>query len=136
VDLLVVMMNAVATTEPTLAEAAVRYAKHGFELFPVSPADKAPLVENGFKDATSDMAQVQRWWKREFPNALIGCRIDPAYIILDIDPRHNGDATWAALEAKYGAATIGRQHHSGRNDGGRHFWFKLPEGKLGMKKLH
>jgi replicative DNA helicase len=119
-----------------IVERAIRYAKNGFEVFPVSPVDKAPFVTNGFKDATNDLGQVQRWWKREHPNALIACRINPEYVVLDIDPRHGGDATWAALEAKYGPVTIGRQHHSGRNDGGRHIWFKRPADKLTMKPLH
>lgn len=129
-------MSAAPDIQVPLLEQAIRYAKYGFELFPVSPIDKAPYVTNGFYDATSDLGQVQRWWKREHPSALIGCRIAPEHIILDIDPRHNGHATWDALEAKHGAVTIGRQHHSGRNDGGRHIWFKHPGGKLTMKQIH
>ena len=129
-------MSAAIAPQVPVAEQAIRYAKAGFELFPASPIDKAPYVTNGFYDATSDLAQVQRWWKREHPEALIACRISPQYIILDIDPRHNGHATWAKLEETYGPVAVAREHYSGRGDGGRHVWFKHPGGTLTMRALH
>src|SRR5690606_35710677 len=41
-------------------------------------------------------------------------------------PRHGGDTTWTALEARRGTIETGRVHASGRGDGGRHYWFQRP----------
>lgn len=128
-------MTAAANLKTTPAEWALHYASHTFEVFPVSPADKSPLTTNGFKDATTDPAQVAAWWKQH-PDALIGCRVPEDVVILDIDPRHNGDATWRELEASYGKITEGRTHRSGRGDGGSHIWFTRPGEKMSAKPLH
>ncbi len=114
---------------------ALHYAARGFEVFPVSPADKAPLTANGFNDATGDPARIGAWW-RQNPDALIGCRVPVDVVILDIDPRHGGDATWRELEASYGPVPVGRMHRSGRGDDGAHIWFIRPDGKLTAKPLH
>lgn len=119
----------------TMLEWAQHYAARGFEVFPVSSADKAPLTVKGFYDATGDPAQIAAWWT-DHPDALIGCRVPADVVILDIDPRHGGDATWAALEASYGPVPVGRMHRSGRGDDGRHVWMTRPDGKLTAKPLH
>lgn len=129
------MSAALSPAPDTLLEAALRYIKAGFELFPVSPTTKAPLVDNGFRDATNDEAQIRRWWGSQHPDALIGCRIPADVVVLDIDPRHGGDQTWKAIEDAYGKVADTREHHSGRGDGGRHIWFKRPDGKISPKPL-
>jgi len=118
----------------TMRDHALNYARSGLEVFPVRP-NKAPYTENGMKDATADAAQVARWWAT-WPDALIGCRIPEDKVVLDVDPRHGGDKTWAELEAAYAPIKVGRQHHSGREDGGFHVWANRPVGKLQAKKLH
>ena len=118
-----------------LIDHALRYAANGFEVFPVSPADKAPLTTNGMKDATTDAAQVTAWWTAT-PLALIGCRIPADMMVVDIDPRHGGDATWRLLIDSYGPIAGGRRHRSGRGDDGFHQWLDRPEGKLSAKELH
>lgn len=119
----------------TMLDWALHYARARFEVFPVSHIDKAPLVTNGFKDATSDPTVIAGWW-RSNPDALVGCRIPADMVVLDIDPRHGGDATLAELERSYGAITFGREHHSGRGDGGRHCWFLHPGVQLSIKTLN
>ena len=119
----------------TPGEWAAHYARHGFEVFPVSAADKSPLTENGFKDATTDPSQIAAWW-RQHPDALLGCRVPANVVILDIDPRHNGDATWRELIASYGEFPTGRMHRSGRGDDGFHVWMDRPADKLTAKPLH
>ncbi len=119
----------------TLHDFAVRYANYGFLIFPVSPADKAPLNPHGMNEGTTNLATIADWWAR-WPDALIGCRIPEDVVVLDIDPRHGGDTTWQALTDSYGPVDTGRKHHSGRGDGGFHAWFKKPAGKLSIKPLH
>lgn len=130
-------MSAAPNTDDALIDHALYYAAHDFEVFPVSPVNKAPLVDNGFKDATTDPATIRRWWT-DNPDALIGCRVPADLLILDIDPRHGGDKTWAELLNCYpDTIPAGREHHSGRGDGGRHIWFKRPDGiQPTAKPLH
>jgi hypothetical protein len=124
-----------ADPAPELLDWALTYSRRGMELFPVNPNTKAPLTENGFKDATSDPDRIRDWW-HQHPRALIGCRVPEHTVILDIDPRHHGHTTWAALEKEIGAIHTGREHRSGRGDGGRHLWFNHPGQQLNTKALN
>lgn len=116
-----------------MLEHALDYAHDGWEVFPLNP-DKTPKTANGFKDASSDPEQVERWWTAH-PNAMIGCRIPAGMMAFDIDPRHGGDKVWAALIDLFGPVPTSRCHFSGRNDGGFHVWFQRPDGLLTMSKL-
>jgi KaiC/GvpD/RAD55 family RecA-like ATPase len=108
---------------------------NGLELFPVNPRNKEPLLSQ--YRATTDLEVLRSWW-RNWPDALIGCRIGVDCIVLDVDPRHGGLETWEALEHEYGLISVGRQHFSGRGDGGSHDWFARPEDlpKVSAKRLH
>ena len=48
-----------AQAVPTVAEAALDYARRGTPIFPCNPIDKKPLTPNGFKDATVDEDQIR-----------------------------------------------------------------------------
>ena len=115
----------------TLRHHATVYAQRGFEIFPVNPADKTPLVSQ--KEATYFTDPVESWWTH-WPDALIGHRISPFEIILDVDPRHGGLDTWNALKEQMPKFTT-RVHYSGRGDGGGHIWFQRPGDKLSIAKL-
>lgn len=121
--------------EYTLADWAVAYALRGWEVFPVDPETKAPLTVHGMKDATVDTDAIAGWWTR-WPGALIGHRIPRDVVILDIDPRHGGDATWRELTDSYGPHSAQCVHYSGRGDDGHHQWYKRPEGKISARGLH
>ncbi len=66
-----------------MLQAALSYARLGFQVFPLKPRGKKPLTEHGFKDATTDTALIRKWWER-YPNANIGiyCR---GLLVLDFD---------------------------------------------------
>jgi hypothetical protein len=49
-----------------------------------SSAAKHPLTRNGFRDATLDGDQVQKWWTR-WPNANIGVATGRGLVVLDLD---------------------------------------------------
>lgn len=117
-----------------LAAHALHYAAAGFAVFPLH-ADKTPRVEHGMKDATTDPNTITTWWNA-WPDALIGCRIPPDIVVLDIDPKHSGMGTWKALKDTYGKPPATRTHQSGRNDGGGHLWYQRPEGKLSVRRLN
>ena len=74
------------TTQPTapMLREARDYASMGFAVFPVQPRGKKPLTAGGFKDASLDADQIQRWWSR-WPDANIGLPVVARYIVLDVD---------------------------------------------------
>lgn len=117
-----------------LADHATEYARAGLEVFPVNPHDKAPLVSQ-YK-ATTDTEQVAAWWTQH-PAALIGHRIAPDVIVIDIDPRHGGNDTWQALRTEIGRDNmpVTRAHLSGRGDGGGHIWWIRPDDKITITKI-
>ena len=69
-----------------LGNAALEYAEEGVRLFPIAENRKTPATPHGFKDATSDKAQIEAWWL-ETPQANIG--FEPwskGLLVVDIDP--------------------------------------------------
>ena len=69
-----------------LPEAAVIFARAGVPVFPCAPGGKQPVTGQGFKNATTDLAQVQAWWHR-FPAANIGMPTGAASgaVVVDVD---------------------------------------------------
>lgn len=118
----------------SLVEHAYSYAGFGLEVFPVNPKDKTPLTSQ--HQATVDLDSIEAWWS-QWPEALIGHRTAEDVVILDIDPRHGGLATWQALKEEIGesAFPVTRVHYSGRGDGGGHAWWMKPDDHLTITKL-
>jgi len=48
-------------------------------------------------------------------------------VVLDVDPRHGGDASLAAFEARHGPLPATVESRTG--GGGRHFYFRHPGGR-------
>jgi Bifunctional DNA primase/polymerase, N-terminal/Primase C terminal 1 (PriCT-1) len=63
--------------------AALEYAAGGHPVFPAK-RDKRPLTEHGFKDATTDLETVERWWAR-WPTAGIATPTGLGFFVLDVD---------------------------------------------------
>jgi Bifunctional DNA primase/polymerase, N-terminal/AAA domain len=129
-----------------LLTASRDYAERGWPVFPVHTPDanggcscgtaeclekqsqgKHPRTRHGFLDGSTDPAVIGEWWER-WPDANIaivtGAR--SRLIVLDIDPRHDGDKSLAKLEKKYGPLPVTWMVRSG--GGGWHLYFLLPEG--------
>ena len=88
--------------ETELRQAALGYAAQGWKVFPCRAGAKTPMTEHGVKDATSDPAQIQRWWTQT-PNANIGLACGSSgLVVVDVDGRHGGFQSWAALKARHG----------------------------------
>lgn len=103
-------------------EAALRYAELGYSVFPCAPGDKTPLTAHGYKDATTDSEQIDRWWT-EKPASNIGIPTE-GLLVLDVDiesdwftdvPEKRHDLTHAPQ-----AVTP---------SGGRHYLFRQPAGR-------
>ncbi len=123
-------------------EAALWYAEQGWHVFPLyeisrgqcscaagsrcGAPGKHPRSAKGFKDATTDAAIIQRWF-RQWPAAGIGIATGlSGIVVLDIDPRNQGDKTLAQLLAEHGALPHTPRILTG--GGGEHFYFRKPAG--------
>jgi Bifunctional DNA primase/polymerase, N-terminal len=79
------------------------------------------LVPHGIHDATSDPNVIRRWWVTE-PNANVGIALDPDKVVIDVDPRHGGDASIRDFEARHGRLPASPM--VGTAGGGRHLWMR------------
>src|SRR5579864_8619702 len=73
--------------EPKLS--MLSYAKacvaRGWKIFPLQPRQKNPATPHGFKDATNDLEQINRWWT-ENTNYNIGVACGESNLtVLDFD---------------------------------------------------
>jgi hypothetical protein len=130
----------VATT--VMLDAALEYARREIPIFPVwwvakdgcgcgprceDKPGKHPigdLVPHGVKDATTDVAKISAWWTR-FPKANLATPTSWC-AVLDVDPRHGGDATLAELERQHGPLPDTAEVLTG--GAGRHLYFAAVPG--------
>jgi hypothetical protein len=78
---------------------AKAYAAAGYPVFPVRTDTKAPWTKSGFKDATTDISVIERWWKQR-PEARVGVSVGPAGVVvvdLDVKEGQHGPANWDRL---------------------------------------
>lgn len=108
-------------------DAALAYAARGWPVFPCSPDDKAPLVEGGFKKATTDANLIKGWW-RKWKGALIAVPTGPAIgaFIVDLDlgspPLISGEDYFTQFFDYVGGIEHTAMVESA--SGGRHIYFK------------
>lgn len=120
----------------TALAAALNLASQGWQVLPLNgklPAIPKDLGGSGVLDATSDPHCIQDWWggvASRYRGCNIGARVPLHLVVLDIDPRHAGDATLVALQAEHGLLPDTLQVVSGRGDGGTHWYFRHPGGQL------
>lgn len=69
-----------------LSAAAREFASAGVPVFPCTPWEKRPATEHGFHDATTDLDQIEEWW-RQSPGANIGVPTGAASsaVVVDVD---------------------------------------------------
>jgi hypothetical protein len=89
-------------------------AKHPFGQF-------AP---NGFNSATTDPSRITEWW-RCYPQLNIGVST-AALVVVDVDPRHRGYESLAALEEQFDAIPQTWAVRTG--SGGLHIYLAPPNG--------
>jgi len=102
--------------------AALRYAELGYPVFPCAPGDKVPITPHGFKDATTDTAQIEAWWEK-YPDANIGIPT-AGLLVVDVDGEDN---RWPDDPEK--AEELACSPISLTPRGGRHHIFRQPEGR-------
>ena len=114
-----------------LVAAALDYAALGWAVFPCSPKNKQPLVEHGFKAASTDPETIKAWL-RKLPDAMLAVPTGAAsgIVVLDVDRDNekglDGEASLADL---LNGASLPPDLTAVRTPrGGRHFYFCYPEG--------
>ena len=83
----------------TMLRAALRYARRGWRVFPVTPGSKAPLIKKWPDLATSDPRTIKGWFHR-WPDANVGICTGNGLLVIDIDPRNGGDDVREAGEGE------------------------------------
>jgi hypothetical protein len=79
------------------------------------------MTRHGLKDASTDAAVLrQRWYCA--PDANVGIACSANCCVLDVDPRHGGDATLAELERQHGPLPGTWMAKTG--GGGSHYFFR------------
>jgi hypothetical protein len=83
---------------------------------------KHPCTKNGHLEATKDLDRIRHWWA-EWPDANIGVRTGAksGIVVIDIDPRKDGDNSFEDLEKEIGKLPDTGEQHTG--SGGRHLIF-------------
>jgi hypothetical protein len=102
-----------------LGHIAVHYASaYRWPVFPVN--GKRAFLAGGFKIASTDATVVRKLW-RDHPRSNIAVATGFPHWVLDVDPRHGGDAALAELERVYGALPGTWQYQT--PSGGLHYCF-------------
>jgi hypothetical protein len=130
-----------------LLDSALSYADRGWRIFPLHtpkpngacscrntsckdigkhPHYERQSLEHGLNDATTNPDQIRHWWGLwQDANPAIRTGAESGIVVLDVDPRHNGDETLARLELDHGPLPETVEVVTG--GGGRHLYFRYPE---------
>lgn len=114
--------------EYSLKQCALAYAKMGMAVFPLVPRSKSPATQNGFRDASTDFAQIEKWWKRN-PKYNIGIatgRMSGGLVVIDLDVDKEkgkyGNETLRDWESEHGLLADTCRAITGR--GGYHYLYR------------
>jgi hypothetical protein len=118
-----------AEPSPILAAAQACLAR-GWSIVPIEARGKRPVIawlEFQHRQATPD--EVAQWFGRHRDaNLGIVTGAVSGLVVLDVDPRHGGEASLAALEGDHGPLPPTVEATTG--GGGRHVYFAHPGGTM------
>lgn len=112
-----------------LAETAAWYGRRGLHVHPLRPGGKLPRLERWQERATTEPRVIADWWSR-WPDAGVGIATGAAsgVVVVDVDPRHEGDESLRDLEREHGETpATWRCLTAG---GGLHIYFRHPGGRI------
>ena len=119
---------------------AAWYARQGLEIFPVHVAvsgscscgvpgcnspGKHPATKHGVKDATSDMAQIVKWWV-ENPSYNIGLHCNQ-FTVLDVDGEIGKESLRKFVKQNKDLTSFMNGPRAKTGGGGYHFFFKASD---------
>jgi archaellum biogenesis ATPase FlaH len=81
-----------------LGKLAISYARQGFHVFPLRPLSKLPATSNGLHAATTDEAEIRRWWNGDPDfNLAIRTGLVSGITVVDVDGPEGRDAFFDAI---------------------------------------
>ena len=107
-------------------EAAIEYLNRGWSVVPAGERAKRPIIRwQRFQHQLPTLAQLEGWYER-WPKANLAVVTGEisGITVVDIDPKHGGTESMAALEARHGALPDTIESITG--GGGRHIYFAHP----------
>ena len=110
--------------------AARAYFARGWSVIPVEPRGKRPRVPwTAFQHRLPSQAEVDEWFRR-WPDANVGIVTGAVsgLVVIDVDPRHGGEASLQELERSHGP--LPRTVEAATGGGGRHLYFAHPGGTV------
>lgn len=115
-----------------ILDAALALVTYRFGVFRLKAKEKTPDTPHGHKDAVTEPAAVTAMFA-DHPDANVGIRTGVAskIIVLDVDPRHDGDKSLARFEATRGPLPPTVECLTG--GGGRHLYFLYPDERIGNR---
>lgn len=117
-------------TPSALYKAAKELVAEGQPVFPCFPSGeraKRPMTKNGFNGATTDLAQIKRWWRAN-GDAAIGIPTGVVWDVFDIDTKNGKDGRqYLPLLLRHGLLN-GCQRLVRSPSGGWHLYFKSTPG--------
>jgi hypothetical protein len=128
--------NVISATD--IGTHAIEYAIRNWRVLPLNgkiPAISGREGGKGVLDATTDLNTVAAWWSGRYAGCNIGLRVPETMVVVDVDPRNGGLDSLAEIETQHGPLPHTLTTWSGRGDGGRHLFFRRPQGKLTAKRL-
>jgi len=112
--------------------AALQLAASGWPIFPLNGKIPAIAGGRGVLDATTDPGQITEWWTR-LPTANIGAGVPDGLLVIDVDPRNGGDLN--DLGSGHDPLPPTLTVWSGREDGGRHSYFRWSGGPISSRRV-
>lgn len=109
-------------------DCAKQYALEGKKVFPCQPNGKVPLTLNGYKDASSDVADIEAWWDA-YPEANIGFTTgrDNDVAVIDVDVKGNAKGLESFAQLMQEGITFDTKSVK-TPSGGFHYYFLYPKG--------
>jgi hypothetical protein len=112
---------------------AFEYLRRGWSVIPIRPHDKRPAIrwmEFQHRLATED--EIREWY-RHWPEGNVGIVTGAisSLVVVDVDPKHDGDASLEALIREHGPLPHTIEAETG--GGGRHLYFSHPGGVVRNK---
>jgi len=117
--------------------AALRYAGHGWPVFPCVSGEKLPATRHGFYDATTDPETITRWWTVNDRRNVAIATGAPGPDVLDVDQHGEYGSGFAAFNRLKrhglveGAAAVVRTP-----SGGLHLYFAGTDQRNGHLAAH
>lgn len=107
--------------------------RFGLALFPIKERDKVPMTPNGFKNATSILDAYHKLHGGQSHNVAMPTGPLNGLFVLDIDPRHGGNETFAQLITDHGPLPPTWQAKT--QSGGTHYFFRWDEQRPVMNRV-